>query len=125
MTRTLPGTSGFGRGPDQSDELDAAVGVDVPVGDAFDVDVDVVDSPDEEPDDDESLADVVEAGEAADFFPRLSVLKKPEPLNVTPTGVKTFLTGRTSPVSGWAISVRLSSWKPCWTSMVSPVSTNL
>jgi hypothetical protein len=44
-----------------------------------------------------------------DFLPRLSVLKKPEPLNVTPTGVKTFLTGRTLPVSGWAISVRLSS----------------
>ena len=62
---------------------------------------------------------------AADFLPRLSVLKKPEPLNVTPTGVKTFFTGRTSPLSGWAISVRFSSWKPCWTSMVSPVSTNL
>ena len=61
----------------------------------------------------------------ADFLPRLSVLKNPEPLKVTPTGVKTFLTGRTSPESGWAISVRLSSWKPCWTSMVSPVSTNL
>ena len=30
-----------------------------------------------------------------DFLPRLSVLKKPEPLNVTPTGVNTFLTGRT------------------------------
>ncbi len=64
-------------------------------------------------------------GVVADDLPRLSVLKKPEPLNVTPTGVKTFLTGRTSPVSGWAISVRFSSWKPCWTSMVSPVSTNL
>ena len=60
-----------------------------------------------------------------DFLPRLSVLKNPEPLKVTPTGVKTFLTGMTSPESGWANSVRLSSWKPCWTSMVSPVSTNL
>jgi hypothetical protein len=60
-----------------------------------------------------------------DFLPRLSVLKKPEPLKVTPTGVKTFLTGRSSPLSGWAITVRFSSWKPCWTSMVSPVSTNL
>ena len=59
------------------------------------------------------------------FLPRLSVLKKPDPLKVTPTGVKTFLTGSSSPESGWAISVRLSSWKPCWTSMVSPVSTNL
>ena len=34
------------------------------------------------------------------FLPRLSVLKKPDPLKVTPTGVKTFLTGRTSPESG-------------------------
>lgn len=74
----------------------------------------------------ESLADVDGGAPAvADFLPRLSVLKKPEPLKVTPTGVKTFLTGRISPESGWAISVRLSSWKPCWTSMVSPVSTNL
>lgn len=48
-------------------------------------------------------------GVVADDLPRLSVLKKPEPLNVTPTGVKTFLTGRTSPLSGWAISVRFSS----------------
>jgi hypothetical protein len=66
-----------------------------------------------------------EAVDVADVLPRLSVLKNPEPLNVTPTGVKTFFTGRTSPLSGWAISVRFSSWKPCWTSMVSPVSTNL
>ena len=66
-----------------------------------------------------------EAVDVADFLPRLSVLKNPDPLNVTPTGVKTFFTGRTSPLSGWAISVRFSSWKPCWTSMVSPVSTNL
>jgi hypothetical protein len=65
------------------------------------------------------------AVDVADFLPRLSVLKNPDPLNVTPTGVKTFFTGRTSPLSGWAISVRFSSWKPCWTSMVSPVSTNL
>jgi hypothetical protein len=40
------------------------------------------------------------AADVADFFPRLSVLKNPEPLNVTPTGVKTFFTGRTSPLSG-------------------------
>ncbi len=78
----------------------------------------------DEPEFFESLV-VDDAGVDADFLPRLSVLKKPDPLNVTPTGVKTFLTGRTSPVSGWAISVRLSSWKPCWTSMVSPESTNL
>ncbi len=94
------------------------------------------DDDEEPPSDDELLADddaeslVLDEPESfaldvADFLPRLSVLKKPEPLNVTPTGVKTFFTGRTSPLSGWAISVRLSSWKPCWTSMVSPVSTNL
>jgi hypothetical protein len=77
-------------------------------------------------DEDEPESLVLEAaGDAADFLPRLSVLKNPDPLNVTPTGVKTFFTGRTSPLSGWAISVRFSSWKPCWTSMVSPVSTNL
>jgi len=86
------------------------------------------------PDDDELLSEDEEevdsfalddAGDVADFLPRLSVLKNPDPLNVTPTGVKTFFTGRTSPLSGCAISVRFSSWKPCWTSMVSPVSTNL
>ena len=86
------------------------------------------------PDDDELLSEddedvgsfaLVDAGDVADFLPRLSVLKNPDPLNVTPTGVKTFFTGRTSPLSGCAISVRFSSWKPCWTSMVSPVSTNL
>jgi hypothetical protein len=67
--------------------------------------------------DDEPLSELVEleslepddAVEVADFLPRLSVLKKPDPLKVTPTGVNTFLTGRTSPESGWAISVRFSS----------------
>ena len=77
-------------------------------------------------DDDDAASFVLDAaGDVADFLPRLSVLKNPDPLNVTPTGVKTFFTGRTSPLSGCAISVRFSSWKPCWTSMVSPVSTNL
>jgi hypothetical protein len=84
---------------------------------------------DDEPvsDDEEEPASFVPAaaGVVADFLPRLSVLKNPDPLKVTPTGVKTFFTARTSPLSGWAISVRFSSWKPCWTSMVSPVSTNL
>ncbi len=61
----------------------------------------------------------------ADFLPRLSVLKNPLPLKVTPTGVNTFLTARTSPESGWVNSVRVASVKACWTSMVSPVSTNL
>ena len=60
-----------------------------------------------------------------DFLSRLSVLKKPDPLKVTPTGVKTFLTGRTSPDSGCATSVRVASVNACWTSIVSPVSTNL
>jgi hypothetical protein len=87
----------------------------------------VLESDDDELDvsDEVESFEVDEVADAADFLPRLSVLKNPEPLNVTPTGVKTFFTGRTSPLAGWAISVRLSSWKPCWTSMVSPVSTNL
>ncbi|MEO1057903.1 MAG: hypothetical protein AAFY28_13410 [Actinomycetota bacterium] len=56
---------------------------------------------------------------------RLSVLKKPEPLKVTPTGWNTFLTGMVSPVSGCAYSVNVGSLKACWTSIVSPESTNL
>ena len=60
-----------------------------------------------------------------DDEPRLSVLKKPEPLNVTPTGWNTFFTARTSPESAWVYSVRVSSVNACCTSMVSPVSTNL
>jgi hypothetical protein len=83
--------------------------VDVPVS-LFDESVELPDG---------LLADV------EDFLPRLSVLKKPDPLNVTPTGVNTFFTGSTSPDSGWAYSVRVSSWNACWTSMVSPLSTNL
>ena len=106
----------------QSDELDDVVDVDGLVDVELDSEAVEEESLEEEAVDDESPVDAVVV---EDFLPRLSVLKKPEPLNVTPTGVKTFLTGRSSPVSGWAISVRLSSWKPCWTSMVSPVSTNL
>lgn len=92
------------------------------------VEVELLSDDEELPSDDEDEPEsfvVDAAGDVADFLPRLSVLKNPDPLNVTPTGVKTFFTGRTSPLSGWAISVRFSSWKPCWTSMVSPVSTNL
>lgn len=59
------------------------------------------------------------------FLPRLSVLKKPDPLKVTPTGWKTFLTGNSSPESGWVYWTSVSSVNACWTSMVSPVSTNL
>lgn len=75
-------------------------------------------SDDFDPFEPESEDDVVD-------FPRLSVLKNPDPLKVTPTGWKTFLTGNRSPVSGWTCSVRVSSVNACWTSMVSPVSTNL
>jgi hypothetical protein len=105
----------------------------------------VPDEPDEpsdepsdvEPPDDES--DVVSDDESDDvsdepldddpfpplFDSRLSVLKKPLPLNVTPTGWNTFLTGMTRPDDGWAASVRVSSVNDCWTSIVSPESTNL
>ncbi len=55
----------------------------------------------------ESLVDP--AGVVVEVLPRLSFLKNPLPLNVTPTGWKTFLTVITSPVSGWASSVRESS----------------
>ena len=65
------------------------------------------------------------AGVVVEVLPRLSFLKKPLPLNVTPTGWKTFLTAITSPESGCAYSVNESSLKDCWTSMVSPVSVNL
>ncbi len=57
--------------------------------------------------------------------PRLSVLKNPDPLKVTPTGWNTFLTGRTLPDRGWVYSVSESSVNACWTSMVSPDLTNL
>ncbi len=76
----------------------------------------------EEPDEPES--DPAPGGVLA-LEPRLSVLKNPAPLKVTPTGWNTFLTGRTSPDSGWVYSARVSSAYACWTSMVSPDSTNL
>ena len=90
------------------------------------VDVELLDESDEfesvDPPFDESG---FEPGGVVADDPRLSVLKNPDPLNVTPTGWKTFLTGRTSPDCGWAYSVSESSVNACWTSMVSPVSTNL
>jgi len=46
-------------------------------------------------------------------------------LNVTPTGVNTFLTCIFSPVVGCSAWVRASSVNACWTSIVSPVSMNL
>ena len=108
--------------------LEALLDDDAELSDFADDDAELPSDGDEPASDDEDEPEsfVLEAaGDVADFLPRLSVLKNPDPLNVTPTGVNTFFTGRTSPLSGWAISVRFSSWKPCWTSMVSPVSTNL
>lgn len=91
--------------------------------------------PDEESFDEESFEellsepfDELESDEPAGveaLEPRLSVLKNPDPLNVTPTGWNTFLTGRTLPDLGWLYSVRVSSVNACWTSMVSPDLTNL
>ena len=47
------------------------------------------------------------------------------PLNVTPTGWKTFFTCILAPVTGCVVSVSVGSSNDCWTSIVSPVSTNL
>lgn len=86
---------------------------------------------DDEPASDDELLDESEeelespAGVVVLDFPRLSFLKKPDPLNVTPTGWKTFFTAMVSPVSGWVYSVSVSSVNAWWTSIVSPVSTNL
>ena len=128
----MPTLSTFQRDRQVLDELPAVefeellADDDVELSDFVDDDEVLSDDDELASDDDEPESFVPEAAvDVADFLPRLSVLKNPEPLNVTPTGVKTFFTGRTSPLSGWAISVRFSSWKPCWTSMVSPVSTNL
>lgn len=100
---------------------------DVDALDSFD-DVEPLDSFDEE----ELSAPFDEFDESLDApggvlacDPRLSVLKKPEPLNVTPTGWNTFLTGRSSPEPGWVYSVSVSSVNACWTSMVSPEAMNL
>jgi hypothetical protein len=46
-------------------------------------------------------------------------------LNVTPTGVNTFLTAIIDPVPGCSASVSASSVNACCTSIVSPVSMNL
>jgi hypothetical protein len=61
------------------------------------------DEPFDESDDEEPAGVVVEV------LPRLSFLKKPLPLNVTPTGWNTFLTASVSPDSGWGYSVSVSS----------------
>lgn len=111
--------------PDEA--LEDEPGDDVPPEDESEPVPEDPDEPDESLDDEleEDSDDEPEWLDELDVEPRLSVLKKPAPLNVTPTGVNTFFTGLVSPVSGWASSVRVSSWNPCWTSIVSPVSTNL
>ena len=53
------------------------------------------------------------AGVVVEVLPRLSFLKKPLPLKVTPTGWNTFLTAKTSPESGCSYWVNVSSWKDC------------
>jgi hypothetical protein len=78
---------------------------------------------------DDELSDLPDSADdpllVLEDFARLSVLKNPEPLKLTPTGWKTFLTGITSPDSGCVNSESVSSLNDCWTSTVSPVSTNL
>ena len=93
-------------------------------------DEELSDEPSVEDFDDESSPVLAESLEdfpppdAVDFC-LLSVLKNPEPLKLTPTGWKTFFTAMTSPDSGCASSESVSSLNDCWTSIVSPVSTNL
>jgi hypothetical protein len=138
--------------PDQSDEeLDDELDDEPAFEEALLPELSLAEDPDDESDDDvedevpddsavldeESFAEASEDPDApspvppdapalvADFLPRLSVLKKPLPLNVTPTGWKTFLTGLISPDVGCSASVSVSSVNDCCTSIVSPVSTNL
>jgi hypothetical protein len=96
---------------------------------SFDVDEELgsfdVDDPLSDPLSDPLEESGEEPGGVVAWEPRLSVLKNPEPLKVTPTGWNTFLTGSRSPVSGWVYWVSESSANACWTSMVSPDSTNL
>jgi hypothetical protein len=71
---------------------------------------DVLDDP-PSPDFPESLDDLP-LSVAVDFC-RLSVLKNPEPLKLTPTGWKTFFTAITSPDSGCVNSDSVSSLNDC------------
>ena len=98
--------------------------------DDFDDDSDDFDSDVLESEPDEASDDVLEESDDPGalellVLPRLSFLKKPLPLKVTPTGWNTFLTAIMRPVSGCLYLVRVLSAKDCWTSMVSPESTNL
>jgi hypothetical protein len=74
-------------------------------------DDELLDESDDEPFDESE--DVDPAGVVVEVLPRLSFLKNPLPLNVTPTGWNTFLTASTSPESGWATSVSVSSLNDC------------
>lgn len=99
----------MGQSDDDVDDLVAGFFFEL---DSFDDDVEELDSfDDDEPDsfdDEDELSEPLEDFDESDdepggvvaCEPRLSVLKNPEPLNVTPTGWKTFLTGRTLPDSG-------------------------
>jgi len=84
-------------------------GLDVPESFDFDgvfseLDEPLSDEPLSDELDDEASSELLdesdEPGGVVAFDPRLSVLKKPDPLKVTPTGWKTFLTESTSPDSG-------------------------
>jgi len=87
-----------------------------------DEEVEEFDEPESDPDellspDDESL---VLAASLDELLPavlvdlaRLSVLKKPDPLKLTPTGWNTFFTGITTPDSGCANSDSVSSLNDC------------
>ena len=105
----------------EDDELDDS-DEDFEVLDVLESELDVLLSPDDELSDDvlddppspdlpESLDDLL-LSLAFDFC-RLSVLKNPEPLKLTPTGWKTFLTAITSPDSGCANSNSVSSVNDC------------
>lgn len=79
-------------------------------------DSDTGSDPDELLSPDEEVSDLFDSEELLPFsedFERLSVLKKPEPLKLTPTGWKTFLTGITSPEAGCANSDSVSSLNDC------------
>ena len=74
--------------------LEALLDDDAELSDFADDDAELPSDGDEPASDDEDEPEsfVLEAaGDVADFLPRLSVLKNPDPLNVTPTGVNTCL----------------------------------
>lgn len=99
--------------PDEDEELEEP---------ESDEEVEELDGPESDPDEllspeDESL---VLAASLDELLPavlvdlaRLSVLKKPDPLKLTPTGWNTFFTGITTPDSGCANSASVSSLNDC------------